>query len=83
VVTGGIVNLRPAERCTSANAALRNIGMQTVAAWLLQHYQTHLGSPAEVAFIELGPGKGTLMKQVRLFIVDTVLTLARLKGWRL
>lgn len=38
--------------------------MQTIAAWLLQNYQDLLGSPGRVALIELGPGKGTLMKQV-------------------
>lgn len=35
-----------------------------MAAWTLQHYKDILGSPAKVAYIELGPGRGTLAQQM-------------------
>lgn len=35
-----------------------------MAAWVLQHYQEVLGAPSKVAYIELGPGNGTLAKQI-------------------
>lgn len=35
-----------------------------MAAWVLQHYQDVLGAPPKVAYIELGPGNGTLAKQI-------------------
>lgn len=38
--------------------------VQVMAAWILQHYQDVLGSPSKVAYIELGPGNGTLAKQI-------------------
>lgn len=47
----------------SARAAHRN-AMQTIAAWLLHNYQEVLRSPAKVALVELGPGRGTLMAQM-------------------
>lgn len=37
---------------------------QVMAAWVLQHYQDVLGAPPKVAYIELGPGNGTLAKQI-------------------
>lgn len=38
--------------------------VQTIAAWLLYNYQEVLDSPAKVALVELGPGRGTLMSQM-------------------
>lgn len=38
--------------------------MQVMAAWVLQHYHDILSAPPKVAYIELGPGRGTLAKQM-------------------
>jgi SAM-dependent MidA family methyltransferase len=35
-----------------------------MAAWILQHYHDILQSPRQVAYIELGPGRGTLAAQM-------------------
>lgn len=38
--------------------------MQVMAAWVLQHYHDILRAPPRVAYIELGPGRGTLARQM-------------------
>jgi SAM-dependent MidA family methyltransferase len=38
--------------------------LQTIAAWVLLNYQQLLRSPSNVALIELGPGRGTLLRQL-------------------
>lgn len=37
--------------------------MQTLSAWVLHTY-TDMGRPSRVNFIELGPGRGTLTRQI-------------------
>jgi SAM-dependent MidA family methyltransferase len=38
--------------------------VQTITAWLLHNYETILKKPGKVALIELGPGRGTFLKQI-------------------
>ena len=50
--------------CQAFKCANTTFHVQTLAAWLLENYTQLLGRPQTFAFIELGPGRGTLMKQV-------------------
>jgi hypothetical protein len=47
-----------------SNACCMITVLQTLAAWVLHNYQSLLKSPKKVRIIELGPGKGTLMKHM-------------------
>lgn len=37
---------------------------RSFSAWILQHCQNILGFPSKVSYIEVGPGNGTLAKQI-------------------